>query len=59
MWGADDPGTAGWESIFQEHVPGAAGQPHRILTGAGHFVQEDQPEELASIISEFIASTGA
>ena len=56
VWGEDDPGTSGWETVFQQHVPGAAGQAHRILAGAGHFIQEDAGPEFAGIISDFIAA---
>jgi haloalkane dehalogenase len=52
-----DPATRGWETVFQERVPGAAGQPHRTIAGAGHFVQEDKGEELGHIIAAFIEST--
>lgn len=48
-----DPGTGGWDAIFRERVPGARGQRHRTLTGAGHFLQEDAGEELAEIVIEF------
>ena len=47
LFGDSDPATAGWEQIFQERVPGAKGQPHALLPGAGHFLQEDAGEELA------------
>jgi len=33
----------GWKG-FVERVPGAKGQPHEILAGGGHFLQEDLPE---------------
>jgi haloalkane dehalogenase len=38
-------------------VPGAADQPHTTIVGAGHFLQEDRPAELAALISNFISST--
>ena len=47
VFGDSDLATQGWQTIFQERVPGAAGQPHAILDGAGHFLQEDVGEELA------------
>jgi haloalkane dehalogenase len=47
VFGDSDPTTAGWEAIFRERVPGAAGQPHAVLRGAGHFLQEDAGQELA------------
>ncbi|MDH3705800.1 MAG: haloalkane dehalogenase [Acidimicrobiia bacterium] len=33
----------GWRPIV-DRIPGAAGQPHVILEGGGHFLQEDIPE---------------
>lgn len=53
-----DPATRGWETVFQRRVPGAAGQDHRIIEGAGHFVPEEKGEELASIIAAFVTSCG-
>ncbi|WP_036569229.1 haloalkane dehalogenase [Nocardioides sp. URHA0032] len=46
-----DPATRGWDRIFQECVPGARGQDHVTLAGAGHFLQEDAGEELALIVA--------
>jgi haloalkane dehalogenase len=45
-----DPATAGWAAVFQDLVPGAAGQPHQVLPG-GHFLQEDSGPELAAVIA--------
>jgi len=45
-----DPITAGGELLLQARVPGAAGQPHTTITGAGHFVQEDRGPELAAVL---------
>lgn len=50
-----DPVTSGGEKTFQTRVPGAMGQPHTIITNAGHFLQEDASEQLAAIINKFIA----
>jgi haloalkane dehalogenase len=50
-----DPVTAGQHVRFQDEVPGARGQPHATIRGAGHFVQEDAGEELARIVLGFIA----
>jgi haloalkane dehalogenase len=49
-----DAVTRGGEKVFQERVPGAAGQPHVTLRG-GHFVQEDTPAEIADLIDGVIA----
>ncbi len=58
LFGDSDPPTRGWEAIFQERVPGAKGQPHRILERAGHFWQEDCGAEAAAIIVDWIRATG-
>jgi haloalkane dehalogenase len=52
-----DPVTRGGERVFQKLVPGAQGQPHVTIAGAGHFLQEDQGAELAQIIADFISRT--
>lgn len=54
LFGDTDPGTAGWEEIFKERVPGTRGQPHAYLERAGHFLQEDAGEELAKRILSWI-----
>jgi haloalkane dehalogenase len=51
-----DPATSGWDRVFQQRVPGAAGQRHTTITGAGHFVQEQHGEQLGRIIATFVAS---
>jgi len=53
----EDPITRGGDKVFQKLVPGAKGQPHTIVQGGGHFLQEDRGEELARVITEFIART--
>jgi haloalkane dehalogenase len=50
-----DAVTAGGEKAFIDRVPGAKGQPHTIIAGGGHFLQEDAPEQLAALINDFIA----
>lgn len=50
-----DPVTAGQHVRFQQEIPGAAGQPHTTIRGAGHFLQEDAGPELARIALEFFA----
>ncbi|MBI4558687.1 MAG: haloalkane dehalogenase [Candidatus Hydrogenedentes bacterium] len=52
-----DPITHGGDRVLQTLIPGAKGQPHITVTGAGHFIQEDKGEELAGIINAFIANT--
>jgi haloalkane dehalogenase len=50
-----DPVTQGGERPFQKLVPGAQGQSHVTISGAGHFLQEDKGEELAAVVTDFIA----
>jgi haloalkane dehalogenase len=57
LFSDSDPITAGGERVFQAKVPGANGQPHRTIEAAGHFLQEDKGEELATAIADFIAAT--
>ncbi len=52
-----DPITSGGERAFQRLVPGAKGQPHTTITGAGHFLQEDKGPELAQVVIDFMTST--
>ncbi|MDZ7884697.1 MAG: haloalkane dehalogenase [Mycobacterium sp.] len=54
-----DPITKGGDTLFQAKVPGAQGQPHTTIEGAGHFLQEDKGAELADIIVGFVAATRA
>jgi len=50
-----DPITRGADLFFQSAVPGAKGQPHTTIRGAGHFLQEDAGEELARVVVGFLA----
>jgi haloalkane dehalogenase len=52
-----DPVTKGGERILQAMIPGTKGQPHVMIEGGGHFLQEDKGEDLAGIIVDFIAKT--
>ncbi|HKK53332.1 MAG TPA: haloalkane dehalogenase [Myxococcota bacterium] len=58
LFGDGDPATAGWETIFQERIPGAQGQRHETLEGAGHFLQEDRGEDVAERVVRFMRDTG-
>ena len=40
----DSVAPDGWKPITAR-IPGAANQPHTILQGGGHFVQEDLPDQ--------------
>ena len=49
--------TRGGDKPFQNLVLGAKGQPHTIIQGGGHYLQEGCGEELARVIVEFMART--
>jgi haloalkane dehalogenase len=57
MFSDGDPITRGGERIFQKLVPGAKGQPHTIIKGGGHFLQENRGKEFAKAIVDFISRT--
>ena len=54
-----DPVTRGGDAALQTRIPGAAGQPHTTIEGAGHFLQEDKGEELARVVADFVARTSS
>ena len=57
LFSSRDPVTRGGQMPWQKRVPGAQGQPHTIIRGAGHFLQEDKGPELAQAVAAFIRST--
>ncbi|MBV8160486.1 MAG: haloalkane dehalogenase [Acidimicrobiia bacterium] len=52
-----DPITSGADRVLKESIPGAAGQPHTTIEGAGHFLQEDRGEALANVVVDFVGTT--
>lgn len=54
LFSDNDPITKGGERPFQKLVPGAKDQPHQIIEGGGHFLQEDKGAEIAEIIVDWI-----
>ncbi len=46
----------GYQALV-DWIPGAAGQPHVILEGGGHFLQEDLPEEYGAVLCAWLAAT--
>lgn len=46
----DDPVTAGGDKRFLDKVPGCKGIEHRTISPAGHFLQQDQPEQCVQAI---------
>lgn len=53
-FGSRDPIFRGADRVLQQRIPGAQGQPHTTIRGAGHFIQEDRGPELAEVIVEFV-----
>lgn len=51
-----DPITKGAEKPFQQLIPGAKDQAHTTITKGGHFLQEDEGEELANVVINFIGN---
>jgi haloalkane dehalogenase len=52
-----DPVTRGGDRVWQQRVPGARGQAHAVIRGAGHFLQEDRGVEVADAIVAFMRAT--
>src|SRR5262249_36288102 len=48
-----DPITGGMAPILKGAIPGAADLEHPVITGAGHFLQEDEGERLGEVIVGF------
>jgi haloalkane dehalogenase len=53
----DDPVTAGADKPFLEKVPGCQGVVHRTIGPAGHFLQQDQPEQCVQAILDICGRT--
>jgi haloalkane dehalogenase len=51
--------THGGERMLIGKIPGAAGQPHTTIVGAGHFLQEDRGPELAEVVVGWMRGLGA
>jgi haloalkane dehalogenase len=49
-----DPITRGADAKFIRDIPGCAGQPHRTITGGGHFLQEDCGPDIAALLIDWI-----
>lgn len=54
LFADSDPITRGGDLLFQARVPGCAGQPHRTIEDAGHFLQEDQGEAVARAMVDWL-----
>ena len=52
-----DPITKGGEKVMQKLIPGCKGMFHPTVSGGGHFIQEDKPDVLSSLITNLIKNT--
>lgn len=59
LFGDKDFVTLGAEKVMQARIPGAQGQPHRLIENAGHFLQEDAGRELAAELLVWMGKPGA
>lgn len=57
LFSDSDPITKGVETVLQKMIPGCKGQPHTIIKGGGHFLQEDKGEEIAGLVVKFMETT--
>ena len=57
-FGDNDPVTGPLQGLMSTSVPGAADQPHIIIEGAGHFIQEHQPDRCVETILGLLDRTG-
>lgn len=53
LFSDNDAVTAGGEKAIIGRIPGARGQPHTIIKGGGHFLQEDAAGEIVEHILAF------
>lgn len=58
LFGDKDMVTLGTEKLLQARIPGAKGQPHRLIENAGHFLQEDAGEEIAQELVDWMKNSG-
>ena len=53
-----DAVTRGSEAFLQSEIPGAEGQPHRFIDGAGHHLPEEKGREVAEALILFLGAKG-
>tara|TARA_R110001592_G_scaffold111372_2_gene308396 strand:+ start:3862 stop:4770 length:909 start_codon:yes stop_codon:yes gene_type:complete len=54
LFSDSDPVTGGGDRVMQKLIPGTQGQKHTTIANGGHFLQEDQGEEVARMLVAFI-----
>ncbi|GGK58803.1 haloalkane dehalogenase [Amphritea balenae] len=60
LFSDQDPFLAGrgYDKKFQQNFPGAEGQPHKVISNASHFLQEDQSPQLLDQTINWLRQTG-
>ena len=58
LFGTRDPMSKGGEKVLQKYIPGAKGQNHKLIRGAGHFIQDDKPDEMVAETLLFLEVAG-
>ena len=54
MFSDGDPVTRGGDRFFRKLIPSANNEPQIVIQGAGHFLQEEKGQEIATEIIAFI-----
>ena len=54
LFGGKDPMSKGAKARLQKTIPGSRGQAHKVYPEAGHFIQEEVPNELVADILAFM-----
>jgi haloalkane dehalogenase len=49
-----DPITGAMAPILRKLIPGTRGLTHPTIADAGHFLQEDDGEELGRVVADFV-----
>jgi len=52
-----DPITHNIDKAFVRLIRGAKNQPHTTIKGAGHFLQEDNSQDLVAAVIRFVSTT--
>lgn len=51
-----DPMNRGGDRALKARIPGTRGQPHTVIEGGGHFLQEDRGPQFARVVIDFLST---